>query len=124
MKINSFKITTALFGWLNIGVFLLCLWDINFIGNLLGLQVTGERNFLPLLFLALGLFSLAGSSIGEARTRIMFLLIILFVSLAPLVSNLDEVIQGDFVGMASVSVSFLVLGSISLWDQGKYSENK
>jgi len=122
MKINSFKITIALFGWLNISMFLLCLWDVNFIANLLDLQVAGERNFLPFLFLTLGLFSLAGSYIKEARTRVMFLLIILLVSLAPLVSNLSDIIQGEAAGIATVSISFMILGLVSLWDQGKYSE--
>lgn len=122
MKINSFKITVALFGWLNITAFLLCIWDINFMATLLDLQVAGERNFLPFLFLTLGLFSLAGSYIKEARMRVMFLLIILIVSLAPLVSNLSDVIQGESGGLATVSISFMVLGLVSLWDQGKYSE--
>jgi len=120
MKINSFKITTLLFGLLNIGLFVLWLWDINLTGSLFGVEVTGERNLIPLFFLALGLFSFVGAQLREERSIIMFLMAILVISFVALLANLSQVLAGELKGMAFISIGFLVLGIVSLWNERKY----
>jgi len=118
--INSFKITTLLFALLNTGLFALWLWDTHLMGSLFGVEVTADRNLIPLFFLALGLFSFVGSQLREERSRIMFLLAILVISFAALGANLSQVLAGELRGMAFISTAFLVLGVVSLWNERKY----
>jgi len=120
IMINSFKITTLLFGLLNTGLFVLWMWDINLMGYLFGVEVTGERNLIPFFFLALGLFSFVGSQLREERSRIMFLLAILVISFLALLGNLPLVLAGELKGMAFISTSFLILGLVSLWNERRY----
>src|SRR5690606_12709283 len=100
IMINSFKITTILFGLLNIGLFVLWLWDYNLMGTLFGVEILGERNLMPYFFLALGLFSLASSLIYESRSRVIFLLVILIISFVSLIANIQPVLEGELTGMA------------------------
>ena len=117
--INSFKITTILFGLLNIGLFVLWMWDYNMMGTLFGVEVIGERNLVPYFFLALGLFSMASSALHESRSRVIFLLVILLISFVSLIANIRYVLEGELTGMAFITVSFMILGMASLWNERK-----
>lgn len=117
--INSFKITTILFGLLNIGLFVLWMWDYNMMGTLFGLEVTGERNLVPYFFLALGLFAMASSALHESRSRVIFLLVILLISFVALIANIQYVLEGELTGMAFITVSFMIMGMTSLWNERK-----
>lgn len=118
--INSFKITTVLFGLLNLGLFLLWMWDYNMMGALFGVEVTGERNLVPYFFLALGMFAIASSSLHESRSRVIFLLVILMISFVSLIANIRYVLDGELNGMAFITVSFMILGMASLWNERKH----
>jgi len=118
--INSFNITTILFGLLNIGLFVLWMWDYQMMGTLFGVEVVGERNLMPYFFLALGLFAVASSALHESRSRVIFLLVILSISFVALVANLRFVLEGELKGMAFITVSFLILGMASLWNERKH----
>lgn len=118
--INSFKITTILFGLLHIGLFALWLWDYNLMGTLFGVEILGERNLVPYFFLALGLFSFASSLIYESRSRVIFLLVILIISLVLLIANIEPVLEGELTGMAFITVAFMILGLTSLWNERKH----
>jgi hypothetical protein len=120
--INSFKITTLLFGLLNIGFFILWLWDFSLMGTLLGVEILGERNLIPFLFLALGLFSIVSSMLSEAKPRVMLLLVILIISLATLFVNVEFILKGELKGMTFISTSFIILGITSLWNESKFNE--
>src|SRR5690554_4031513 len=117
--INSFKITTILFGLLNIGLFVLWLWDFNLMGTLFGIEILGERNLMPFFFLALGLFSFASSILYDSRSRVIFLLVILFISFTALITNIQPVLEGKLTGMAFITVAFMILGMASLWNERK-----
>jgi hypothetical protein len=117
--INSFKITTILFGLLNIGLFVLWMWDYNMMGTLFGVEVVGERNLMPYFFLALGLFAMASSALHESRSRVIFLLVIFMISFVALIANIQYVLEGELTGMAFITVSFMVLGMASLWNERK-----
>src|SRR5690606_12922810 len=119
IMINSFKITTLLFGLLNIGLFVLWMWDYNMMGTLLGIEVVGERNIMPYFFLALGLFSAASSALHESRSRVIFLLVIFLISFVALIANIQYVLEGELKGMAFITVSFMILGMASLWNERK-----
>jgi len=121
--INSFKITTLLFGLLNIGLFILWLWDFSLMGTLLGVEILGERNLIPFFFLALGLFSIVSSKLSEAKPRVMLLLVILFISLATLFVNVEFILKGELKGMTFISTSFFILGITSLWNESKFNEH-
>ena len=118
--INSFKITTILFGLLNIGLFVLWLWDFNLMGTLFGIEILGERNLMPYFFLALGLFSFASSLLYDSRSRVIFLLVILFISFVALIANIQSVLEGKLTGMAFITVAFMILGMASLWNERKH----
>lgn|SRR5690554_1148631 len=118
--INSFKITTVLFGLLNLGLFVLWMWDLNMMGSLFGIEVLGERNLMPFFFLALGLFSLASSLLHESRARVVFLLVILFISFVSMFANLQYILAGQLKGMLFITVAFMILGMASLWNERKY----
>jgi len=118
--INSFKITTVLFGLLNLGLFVLWMWDLNMMGSLFGIEVLGERNLMPFFFLALGLFSLASSLLHESRARVVFLLVILFISFVSMFANLQYILAGQLKGMLFITVAFMILGLASLWNERKY----
>lgn len=120
--INSFRITTILFGLLNVGLFILWLWDLNLMGTLFGIEILGERNLVSFFFLALGLFSLASSLLHESRARVMFLLVILFISFVSLIANLQYILAGELKGMLFITVAFMVLGMASLWNERKYTD--
>ena len=117
--INSFKITTILFGLLNIGLFVLWMWDYNMMGTLFGVEVVGERNLMPYFFLALGLFAMASSALHESRSRVIFLLVIFMISFVALIANIQYVLAGELTGMAFITVSFMILGMASLWNERK-----
>ena len=117
--INSFKITTILFGLLNIGLFVLWMWDYNMMGTLFGVEVTGDRNLVPYFFLALGLFAMASSALHESRSRVIFLLVILLISFVALIANIQYVLEGELTGMAFITVSFMIMGMASLWNERK-----
>ena len=117
--INSFKITTILFGLLNVGLFVLWMWDYNMMGTLFGVEVTGERNLVPYFFLALGLFAMASSALHESRSRVIFLLVILLISFVALIANIQYVLEGELTGMAFITVSFMIMGMASLWNERK-----
>lgn len=121
--INPFKITVLLFGLLNTGLFALWLWDMSMMAAMFGVEVVGERSLIPLIFLALGLFSFVGAQLREERSRIMFLLAILMIFFVALFANLSRVLAGELLGMALISAAFMVLGIISLWNERKYIEN-
>ena len=118
--INSFKITTILFGLLNIGLFVLWMWDYNMMGTLFGVEITGERNLIPYFFLALGLFAMASSALHESRSRVIFLLVIFIISFVSLIANIGYILDGELTGMAYITVSFMVLGMASLWNERKH----
>jgi len=118
--INSFKITTVLFGLLNLGLFVLWMWDLNMMGSLFGIEILGERNLMPFFFLALGLFSLASSLLHESRARVVFLLVILFISFVSMFANLQYILAGQLKGMLFITVAFMILGLASLWNERKY----
>src|SRR5690554_7118893 len=118
--INSFKITTILFGLLNIGLFVLWMWDYNMMGTLFGVEITGERNLIPYFFLALGLFAMASSALHESRSRVIFLLVIFIISFVSLIANIRYILDGELTGMAFITVSFMVLGMASLWNERKH----
>ena len=117
--INSFKITTILFGLLNIGLFVLWMWDYNMMGTLFGIEVVGERNLVPYFFLALGLFAMASSALHESRSRVIFLLVIFMISFVALIANIQTVLEGELTGMAFITVSFMIMGMASLWNERK-----
>ena len=117
--INSFKITTILFGLLNIGLFVLWMWDYNMMGTLFGVEVVGERNLVPYFFLALGLFAMASSALHESRSRVIFLLVIFMISFVALIANIQTVLEGELTGMAFITVSFMIMGMASLWNERK-----
>lgn len=117
--INSFKITTILFGLLNIGLFVLWMWDYNMMGTLFGIEVVGERNLMPYFFLALGLFAMASSALHESRSRVIFLLVIFMISFVALIANIQSVLEGELTGMAFITVSFMIMGMASLWNERK-----
>lgn len=117
--INSFKITTLLFGLLNIGLFVLWMWDNNMMGTLFGVEVVGERTLMPYFFLALGLFAGASSALHESRSRVIFLLVIFLISFVALIANIQYVLEGELTGMAFITVSFMILGMASLWNERK-----
>jgi len=117
--INSFKITTLLFGLLNIGLFVLWIWDNNMMGTLFGVEVVGERTLMPYFFLALGLFAGASSALHESRSRVIFLLVIFLISFVALIANIQYVLEGELTGMAFITVSFMILGMASLWNERK-----
>ena len=118
--INSFKITTILFGLLNMSLFVLWFWDYHLMGTLLDVQVKGEKNLMPYFFLALGMFSFASSLLHESRSKVIFLLTILFVSLVSLITHIQLVFEGELNGMALITVAFIILGLASLWSERKY----
>ena len=118
--INSFKITTVLFGLLNLGLFVLWMWDLNMMGSLFGIEILGERNLMPFFFLALGLFSLASSLLHESRARVVFLLVILFISFVSMFANLQYILAGQLKGMLFITVAFMILGMASLWNERQY----
>lgn len=118
--INSFKITTVLFGLLNIGLFALWMWDPMMMGTLFGIEVLGERNLMPYFFLALGAFSFASASLHDSRSKVIFLLVIFFISFVSLIANIQPVLEGQLQGMALITVSFMILGLTSLWSERKY----
>lgn len=122
--INSFKITTISFGMVQLGLFGLWLWDSALMGSMFGLEILGERNLIPFFFLTLGLLSLVGSLLKEARPRIMFLLVILSVPLVSLFANMRNILAGEMGGLAFISASFFILGMVSLWNEGKYVQQK
>ncbi|HLW19638.1 MAG TPA: hypothetical protein VKX33_04920 [Cyclobacteriaceae bacterium] len=115
--INSFKITTILFGLLNIGLFILWLWDLHMMGTLFGIEISGEGKLMSYFFLALGLFALASSAIDESRSRVIFLLVILVISFIALIANIQPVLEGKLTGMAFITVAFMILGMASLWNE-------
>ena len=117
--INSFKITTILFGLLNVGLFVLWMWDYNMMGTLFGIEVVGERNLMPYFFLALGLFAMASSALHESRSRVIFLLVIFMISFVALIANIQSVLEGELTGMAFITVSFMIMGMASLWNERK-----
>lgn len=117
--INSFKLTTILFGLLNMGLFVLWMWDFQMMGSLFGVEVVGERNLVPYFFLALGLFAMASSALHESRSRVIFLLVILLISFVALMGNIQFVLEGELKGMAFIAVSFMILGMASLWGERK-----
>jgi hypothetical protein len=118
--INSFKITTILFGLLNLGLFVLWMWDYNMMGSLFGVEVTGERNLVPYFFLAVALFAMASSSLHESRSRVIFLLVILVISFVSFITHISYVLEGELRGMAFITVSFMILGMASLWNERKH----
>lgn len=117
MMINTFKITTILFGLLNLGLCALWFWDSNMMEVLFGIEIVGDRNLIPYFFLALGAFSLASSALHESRSRVIFLLVILLISFIALVANLQYVLEGELKGMAFITVSLMVLGLTGLWGE-------
>jgi len=95
------------------------MWDYNMMGTLFGIEVVGERNLMPYFFLALGLFAMASSALHESRSRVIFLLVIFMISFVALIANIQSVLEGELTGMAFITVSFMIMGMASLWNERK-----